>query len=67
MKLSGIQVMQFLGMVVAPMVIGPTAGTKESAVVWSCVVIALLFIGVSICSLANAIAERDSKGRKWTQ
>jgi hypothetical protein len=69
MKLYGLQALQILGMIATPFVIGMHASSKETIAVWSCVVIALLFIGISICSLGNLISERDAKakGPKWTQ
>lgn len=61
MKLNGIQILQFVAMIVAPIIIhsslrGEDDGTATMA---SCVVVALLFVGVSICSVANAIQERN--------
>lgn len=59
MKLNTLSTLQFLAMLVMPVVIASNTKDDAAAVVWSCVVIALLFIGVSIVFAAQTIAERN--------
>ena len=48
--------MQLLGMIIMPMVIVLNVRDQGMVAIWSCVVIALLFIGVSIGQLANVMS-----------
>lgn len=63
MKLNGVQVLQFIGMIVAPLAIFGNVRDDGTATIASCMVIALLFVGVSICFVANAIHERNDLKR----
>jgi hypothetical protein len=56
MKLNAIQVLQFLGMIIMPIAIGSNTRDDAAGVVWSCVVIAILLVGVAIAEVAKAIA-----------
>jgi len=56
-KLNVIQVVQLLSMLVMPIVISANV-PKAEATVWSCLVIAVLMVGVSISSVATAFAKR---------
>lgn len=61
LKLSGLQVIQLLGMFIGPGIIAGNVHGLDSKIVWSCVVVAVLFVGVSICSVANAIGARSQE------
>ena len=61
LKLSGLQVLQVLGMFIGPLIIAGNLQSFEGKLVWSCIVVALLFVGVSICAVANAINARSQE------
>lgn len=59
LKLSGLQVLQFAGMIVGPGIIAANMHGYQEKIVWSCIVVAMLLVGVSICSVATAINARN--------
>lgn len=60
MKLNALSILQFLAMLIMPLVIFGNARNDETAVVWSCVVVSLLFVGVSIVYAADKISSREN-------
>lgn len=56
MKLTAIQVLQFLGMIVMPVLIAANSRDDASSVVWSCVVVSMLLVGVAVAEVAKAIS-----------
>lgn len=63
MKLNGIQILQFVSMIIIPIVVQSNVRPKDMAIMTSGVVIALLFVGISICAVANAIQDRNQLRR----